>query len=1563
MSGYMLNAEKHCGKSTKNPRHHYSPKLCAAGKAIHAIKKKRTLIEVQLPWSTDDEETELRAQIPQLDDQLKTAWIELKKVQAHSRTHRDEFLNQQAKMYSEQHNTSAANAIDIIIRSERQKRMFSKIRRYLKPNPSEPLDRILVPDGQSWREVSDAQEIFSLLSDQAIIEMSGPGTDKTPFTIPPLAQVIPPWSPSQYNDQILNGTYIPPHGCSDEVRDLLKAMMYKDGIAPPELPLLLTTEDLEGAIKSKSESTASSPSGRHIGHYKTALNNDNILQFHLAIINFARQFTCLPSRWCTAIQIRIPKLAGTPYIDKLRMIQLLEFDMNAQFGTTIGRQMIWNAEDNGQFANTPNFGNKPNTQVSSCTLLKKLSYDLMRQMLISGAVCNNDLAKCYDRVHAGIGMITCQRLGVPKKISDLKLKLLDRIKIYTRSAFGLAPTPFGNANAQQTPNTHTPQAPRNSLNNFMMGIGTLYGVLQGSQDAGAIWLSLWAVLYMVLEMITPGLEFSSADFTLRTKRKGEAFVDDTDVWLTETTTTDNKVGTLIIAITALFQRWYRTLRASGGMLGFTKCFFYLIKFKWKNGKPYMAPISETPGELIIETDDERGSVTIQRLEPTVGLRTLGVRIAPDGNEKDELKYRQQQAQSIAKLVYSAPLSRAETKAAHESVWWPSIGFPLGITTFTQPECTKLQSSFQSKFVAKMGYNQTMANAIRYGPIQYGGIALKTIWTEQGLKHLLLALFHLRANDIVGTEMRISISASQLEAGIQEPLLQCDWKTYRKYLTRTWITTTWEFLSKTQLQLRIPNIWTPSPQRQNDSFLMTHASETYNKGTATLKKINRCRLFLKVTTLSDITDATGRYIESNIWKGQRPTHRTTTLNYPLYERPPTPDWTAFRKFLKTLLRDPLDPKSQLQETHKLGPWHTQRHETWYTQYSPTTRRLYIQKPNRSLYSYGKDRASSSTFQNHTRKTESTIPRDVIPISLTHSLNTTGIPTATPIEPQRRNIQTVPTTQSPNNQNDQFNCTNIPDALIEILKALPTWQRQRIENLELCPAFLTQYGDAHKQDKLGSVSDGSASQNGSFAWKIVNTQTETMLAQGGGTCKHYNELTSHRMETEGILGCDIFMAAVHKWKPRQHRSPMPHYCDNQEAVDRANQADRPHLTKFTLHDFDLHNAIKQLRPHRPPYHVSWIKGHQDKNNNIDALPYPARLNIEVDALANSYHQPHPHYLEPPPTTHLYHKGHPITWEYSKFIRFTASQGPLRKRILEKHPEWNDKTFDSISWTAIGRTIKRMPQFRQTRITKLQHNWTPTRKSLAARDNSIDGRCPHCTTRQNETEDHIIRCPNEEISTARAIALVELSSTLSRLETPPDLSHALIYGIEKWIDQEAERLNPSSIEWPPSTYTYDPIAHRPIADAFQMQTEIGWNELLRGRLCKLWGNIIQSHYYSTAAPSHRNRHSWEHQVLDKILGIFDATWTARNALTHGATDEENKIIQESKTNELIRDAYRYDQHNNIAPTDRRLFHTPLATILQKSLAYKTSFLKSINVAKTAWAISQGATNPIDRGPSPPP
>jgi hypothetical protein len=47
-----------------------------------------------------------------------------------------------------------------------------------------------------------------------------------------------------------------------------------------------------------------------------------------------------------------------------------------------------------------------------------------------------------------------------------------------------------------------------------------------------------------------------------------------------------------------------------------------------------------------------------------------------------------------------------------------------------------------QFSAQMGLNRHTHNAIKYGPLRYGGMNLPSIWAEQGAGHVKLALSHL-----------------------------------------------------------------------------------------------------------------------------------------------------------------------------------------------------------------------------------------------------------------------------------------------------------------------------------------------------------------------------------------------------------------------------------------------------------------------------------------------------------------------------------------------------------------------------------------------------------------------------------------------------------------------------------------------------------------------------------------------------------------------------------------------------------------------------------------------------
>ena len=71
--------------------------------------------------------------------------------------------------------------------------------------------------------------------------------------------------------------------------------------------------------------------------------------------------------------------------------------------------------------------------------------------------------------------------------------------------------------------------------------------------------------------------------------------------------------------------------------------------------------------------------TIQCMPTTKGIRTLGVRLAPDGNDNDEFKYQLQQAMTIKQCLSKAPLGCEHTHISFQSIWHAMIQYPLGAT--------------------------------------------------------------------------------------------------------------------------------------------------------------------------------------------------------------------------------------------------------------------------------------------------------------------------------------------------------------------------------------------------------------------------------------------------------------------------------------------------------------------------------------------------------------------------------------------------------------------------------------------------------------------------------------------------------------------------------------------------------------------------------------------------------------------------------------------------------------------------------------------------------------------
>jgi hypothetical protein len=168
-------------------------------------------------------------------------------------------------------------------------------------------------------------------------------------------------------------------------------------------------------------------------------------------------------------------------------------------------------------------------------------------------------------------------------------------------------------------------------------------------------------------------------------------------------------------------------------------------------------------------------------------------------------------------------------------------------------------------------------------------------TEQGVHQTKMLISHVRKQDHIGKMIGISLDHLQLQAGVSWPVLSQLGATQRRYVDPCFLTKTWEFLDSIGTHIRFDTDEWLCPQRTGDVFIMEQLATLHRLKPADLVHAQRCRLFLGVTTLADITNTDGRSICEWALNGID-TPRQSTHIYPRQERPSSNVWKTWRDLL-------------------------------------------------------------------------------------------------------------------------------------------------------------------------------------------------------------------------------------------------------------------------------------------------------------------------------------------------------------------------------------------------------------------------------------------------------------------------------------------------------------------------------------------------------------------------------------------------------------------------------------------------------------------------------------------
>jgi hypothetical protein len=256
------------------------------------------------------------------------------------------------------------------------------------------------------------------------------------------------------------------------------------------------------------------------------------------------------------------------------------------------------------------------------------------------------------------------------------------------------------------------------------------------------------------------------------------------------------------------------------------------------------------------------------------------------------------AKDYATRIQGSTIQREAALWSYLLYLLPKLTFPIIALTLTEAQCCQIQSPALGALLPKLHLNRIMARSIIHGPSVYGSMNIPHIFTSQGLGQLKFLLGHLRAQDKTCKLILISHGYLQLIVGVSSNFLNVSYNVHHHWACSSWLTSVWHFMRKLNLTIVIKNIWLPPQPVGNDINLMEYfVARQFSS--LELSRLNRCRLYLQLVSLSDMVSVDGRCIISSILEGQKLLDRRSNLTWPEQGNPSRSDWMLWASAFQPL----------------------------------------------------------------------------------------------------------------------------------------------------------------------------------------------------------------------------------------------------------------------------------------------------------------------------------------------------------------------------------------------------------------------------------------------------------------------------------------------------------------------------------------------------------------------------------------------------------------------------------------------------------------------------------------
>jgi hypothetical protein len=256
--------------------------------------------------------------------------------------------------------------------------------------------------------------------------------------------------------------------------------------------------------------------------------------------------------------------------------------------------------------------------------------------------------------------------------------------------------------------------------------------------------------------------------------------------------------------------WSELLKASGGELELSKCFYYLLSWEWdKKGNPKPTIISYNKDDL----PNNQTNFSIPQREATISHKTLGTYKSILGDETDHIKYLTEKSDQIGKLALKAQFNRRQARLAYSTTYVPSISYSLSAMYLSEKTINKIQQKATTTFLNLCGYDRHFSRILIFAPVLFGGLGMAQLYVESCCAKIELLICHINSQTTLGKIIQINLNWTQLLSGLSTNFLNT--QDTIDYITPTWFHPIKYFLNNIGAKIEITDSWVPHHHRKND----------------------------------------------------------------------------------------------------------------------------------------------------------------------------------------------------------------------------------------------------------------------------------------------------------------------------------------------------------------------------------------------------------------------------------------------------------------------------------------------------------------------------------------------------------------------------------------------------------------------------------------------------------------------------------------------------------------------------------------------------------------------------